>query len=144
MDFRCLMMAEVEMLYPAIAMFVAISFLWLWRWETKKLRRKRDECRNKAYSKLAGYHSHSDHPKYEFSGKNARVVFRKEEFSLMEGHLAGTFIYLCRNAFDEYFLCVIDRGFQPSTFPKSVPCTFSRISLKSMLRKSIISSALCR
>jgi hypothetical protein len=90
----------------------------LWRWETKKLRRKRDECRNKAYSKLAGYHSHSDHPKYEFSGKNARVVFRKEEFSLMEGHLAGTFIYLCRNAFDEYFFCVIDRGLLAIHIPK--------------------------
>jgi hypothetical protein len=111
-------MAEGEMLYSALAIFVAISFLCLWRWETTKLHKKRNECRNKAYTKLAAFRSHSDHPKYEFSGKNAHVVFRKEEFSLMEGRLAGSFIYLCRNAFDEYFFCVVDIGLSAVHIPK--------------------------
>lgn len=111
-------MAEGEMVYSVLAVFVAISFLCLWRWEAQKSRKKRDEKRNKAYAKLVDYRSHSDHPKYEFSGKNARVVFRKEEFSLIDGRLAGSFIYLCRNVFDEYFFCVIDISLSAFHIPK--------------------------
>jgi hypothetical protein len=112
------MIVEGDMLYSMAATFVAISFLYLWRLETKKLHKKKDECRKKAYAKLAGYRSHSDHPRHEFSGKDTSVILRKEEFSLIEGRLAGIFICLCRNAFDEYFFCVIDMGLSAIHIPK--------------------------
>lgn len=88
------------------------------QWRRNALSRKKNAYREKAYDRLVGYSSRSDHPHYEFSGKDATVVLRKEEFLPKNGQLAGTFIYLCRNAFDEYFFCVIDINLSAVHIPK--------------------------
>lgn len=112
------MTEKMQLLYAVIAAGVAMSFLLLWTWEKRKLRKERIASRNRADGMLAAYALRSDQAKYAFLGRDAFVIFRKEEFLPKGGHLATTFIYLCRNAFDEYFFCVIDVGLSAIHIPK--------------------------
>lgn len=107
------------MLYLATAAVIAISFLFLWSWEARKLRHKKIASRSRADAMLAAYSSRSDQAEYEFSGKEAIVIFRKEEFLPKDGRLAATFIYLCRNAYDEYFFCVVEVGLSAIHIPSA-------------------------
>ncbi len=117
------MIARVDMLLFAV-MFIAISFVLIRQWKEKGLSKRKNECRKKAHGRLVAHRSRSDHPKYEFLGKDATVVLSREKFSPKSGHLAGTFIYLCRNAFDEYFFCVIDISFSAIHIPKERALSF--------------------
>ena len=98
-----LMRAGMDTFLFLFAVLIAVSFPLLWQWDRKMQRRKKETFRRQAYERLVSYRSRSDDPKYEFAGKDATVVLRKEKFIPMDGQLAGTFIFLCRNAFNEYF-----------------------------------------
>lgn len=111
------MTTNIELLYFASAL-VPISCVLFWHWKRTSLNRQKNEYRKNAYDRLVGYAFRSDYPEYEFSGENATVVLRKEEFFPKDEQLAGKFIYLCRNAFDEYFFCVIDISLSAIHIPK--------------------------
>lgn len=93
------MTATSDLLFLA-CVIIAISGTLIWRWKSNTLKKQKNAYRTNAYDRLVGYCSRSDHPRYEFSGKDATVVLSKEEFIPKNGQLAGKFIYLCRNAFD--------------------------------------------
>lgn len=112
-----LMTVSFDMLCFAL-LFSAVSYVLIRQWKVKAISLKKESYRKNARCLLMEYKSRNDHPEYEFSGKDTTVVLTKEEFRPRNGQLAGTFIYLCRNAFGEYFFCVIDVSLSAIHIPK--------------------------
>jgi cytochrome c biogenesis protein ResB len=119
---------EVEWFYVAVVIVMGISmvcgFLLKRQYQAMAERRKKARSRAIAHNKFLHHHSVTDQPKHEFKGSEAVIVFQREDFVIRNGKEEPTFIFLSRNAFDEYFFCVIDLGLSMVHLPKERALSF--------------------
>lgn len=108
----------------AMGITMAGAFFFREKYHVMLVQRNKARSRAVAHDKFLHHYSSSDQPKHEFKGSEAIIVFRREDFVLRNGKEEPSFIYLSRNAFDEYFFCVIDLGLSMVHLPKERALSF--------------------